>query len=47
MLKAVVGTENPANEHDEYQRKMWAGEFSVCTSENYPHLSDRTRLKIS
>ncbi len=33
MLKAVVGTENPANE---YQTKMWAGEFLVRTSENYP-----------
>ncbi len=44
MLKAVVGSENPANE---YQTKMWAGEFSVRTSENYAQLSDRTSLKIS
>ncbi len=24
---------------------MWAGEFSVRTSENYTHLSDRTKLQ--
>ncbi len=25
---------------------MWAGEFSVRTSENYPHLSDKSRNKL-
>ncbi len=44
MLKAVVGTENPANES---QTKMWASEFSFRTSENYTHLSNRTSLKTS
>ena len=45
MLKAVVGTENPANENQ--TKNMWASEFSFRTSENYPNLSDRTSLKIS
>ncbi len=45
MPKAVVGTENTANEYQ--TRKMWAPTFSVRTSKNYPHLSDRTNLKIS
>ena len=35
MLKAVVGTENTANEYQ--TKKMWADEFSVRTSENYPN----------
>ncbi len=46
MLKLLVATENPANEHDEYQTKVWASEFSVRTCENYPHLSDRSQNRL-
>ncbi len=41
VLKAVVATTSTS-----IRQKMWAGEFSVRTSENYPHLSERTSLKI-
>ena len=44
MLKAVVGTENPANENQTKNVGKW---ISFRTSENYPHLSDWTSLKIS
>ena len=40
--KSLVGTENTANE---YQTKMWAGEFSVQTKENYPDFFQQDKFQ--
>ncbi len=42
MLKAVVGTENIANEYWVLD-KMWAGEFSFRSNKNYRHFSHRDK----